>query len=104
MLPEELHQETYEAKRVLPDILHPVKRHKQEKVQHAICRSLKDTFQRRHTSRASEERPQRNSDQLFINKFNSGRVVADRDYGLSFREIGSRVGRNQATVMRICDR
>ncbi|GFX54238.1 HTH_38 domain-containing protein [Trichonephila clavipes] len=24
--------------------------------------------------------------------------------GLSFREIGSRVGRNQATVMRICDR
>ncbi|GFX68044.1 transposable element Tcb1 transposase [Trichonephila clavipes] len=24
--------------------------------------------------------------------------------GLSFREIGSRVGRNQTTVMRICDR
>ncbi|GFY02970.1 transposable element Tcb1 transposase [Trichonephila clavipes] len=27
-----------------------------------------------------------------------------RDCGLSFREIGSRVGRNQITVMRICDR
>ncbi|GFV04015.1 transposable element Tc1 transposase [Trichonephila clavipes] len=27
-----------------------------------------------------------------------------RDCGLSFREIGSRVGRNQTAVMRICDR
>ncbi|GFW53959.1 transposable element Tc1 transposase [Trichonephila clavipes] len=27
-----------------------------------------------------------------------------RDCGLSFREIGSRVGRNQTTVTRICDR
>ncbi|GFV61897.1 transposable element Tcb1 transposase [Trichonephila clavipes] len=27
-----------------------------------------------------------------------------RDCGLSFREIGSRVGRNQTTVMQICDR
>ncbi|GFY17576.1 transposable element Tcb1 transposase [Trichonephila clavipes] len=27
-----------------------------------------------------------------------------RDCGLSFGEIGSRVGRNQATVLRICDR
>ncbi|GFX04251.1 transposable element Tcb1 transposase [Trichonephila clavipes] len=27
-----------------------------------------------------------------------------RDCGLYFREIGSRVGRNQTTVMRICDR
>ncbi|GFW02381.1 transposable element Tcb1 transposase [Trichonephila clavipes] len=27
-----------------------------------------------------------------------------RDCGLSFREIGSRVGRNQTTEMRICDR
>ncbi|GFW40466.1 HTH_Tnp_Tc3_2 domain-containing protein [Trichonephila clavipes] len=27
-----------------------------------------------------------------------------RDCGLSFREIGSRVGRNQTTVIRICDR
>ncbi|GFV18535.1 transposable element Tcb1 transposase [Trichonephila clavipes] len=27
-----------------------------------------------------------------------------RDCGLSFREIGNRVGRNQATVMQICDR
>ncbi|GFT88056.1 transposable element Tcb1 transposase [Trichonephila clavipes] len=27
-----------------------------------------------------------------------------QDCGLSFREIGSRVGRNQTSVMRICDR
>ncbi|GFV66358.1 transposable element Tcb1 transposase [Trichonephila clavipes] len=34
-----------------------------------------------------------------------GRIVAYRDYcGLSFKEIGSRVGRNQTTVMRTCDR
>ncbi|GFY27927.1 transposable element Tcb1 transposase [Trichonephila clavipes] len=31
-------------------------------------------------------------------------IVAYRDCGLSYREIGSRVGRNQTTVMRICDR
>ncbi|GFV08861.1 HTH_38 domain-containing protein [Trichonephila clavipes] len=40
-------------------------------------------------------------DQVF--KFDRGRIVAYRDCGLSFREIGSRVGRNQTTVMRICD-
>ncbi|GFS50674.1 transposable element Tcb1 transposase [Trichonephila clavipes] len=46
------------------------------------------------------------SDQLFyqVSKFNRGRIVAYRDRGLSFRKIGSRVGRNQTTVMRICDR
>ncbi|GFX97611.1 transposable element Tcb1 transposase [Trichonephila clavipes] len=33
-----------------------------------------------------------------------GRIVAYRVCGLSFREIGSRVGRNQTTVMWICDR
>ncbi|GFU93503.1 transposable element Tcb1 transposase [Trichonephila clavipes] len=33
-----------------------------------------------------------------------GRIVAYRDCGLSFRKIGSRVGRNQTTVMRICNR
>ncbi|GFT76234.1 transposable element Tcb1 transposase [Trichonephila clavipes] len=32
------------------------------------------------------------------------RIVAYRDCGLSFREIGSRVGRNRTTVVRICDR
>ncbi|GFX34386.1 transposable element Tcb1 transposase [Trichonephila clavipes] len=32
-----------------------------------------------------------------------GRIVAYRDCGLSFRKIGSRVGRNQTTAMRICD-
>ncbi|GFX47451.1 transposable element Tcb1 transposase [Trichonephila clavipes] len=37
-------------------------------------------------------------------EFDRERIVAYRDSGLSFREIGSRVGRNQTIVMRICDR
>ncbi|GFW74371.1 HTH_38 domain-containing protein [Trichonephila clavipes] len=37
-------------------------------------------------------------------EFDRVRVVAYRDCGLSFLEFGSRVGRNQTTVMRICDR
>ncbi|GFS94196.1 transposable element Tcb1 transposase [Trichonephila clavipes] len=40
----------------------------------------------------------------FYSLFIRGKIVAYRDCGLSFREIGSRVGRNQTTVMRICDR
>ncbi|GFU20035.1 transposable element Tcb1 transposase [Trichonephila clavipes] len=39
-----------------------------------------------------------------VSEFDRGRTVAYRDCGSSFREIGSRVGRNQTTVMRICDR
>ncbi|GFW23320.1 transposable element Tcb1 transposase [Trichonephila clavipes] len=39
-----------------------------------------------------------------VSEFNRGRIVVYRDCGLSFREIGSRVGRNQTTVMRISDR
>ena len=39
-----------------------------------------------------------------VSEFHRGRIVAYRDCGLSFREIGSRVGRNQTTVMRICAR
>ncbi|GFW80940.1 transposable element Tcb1 transposase [Trichonephila clavipes] len=39
-----------------------------------------------------------------VSEFDRGRIVAYRDCGLSFREIGSRVGRNQTNVMRICDR
>ncbi|GFV57442.1 transposable element Tcb1 transposase [Trichonephila clavipes] len=39
-----------------------------------------------------------------VSEFNRGRTVAYRDCGLSFREIGSRVGRNHVAVMRICDR
>ncbi|GFU74811.1 transposable element Tcb1 transposase [Trichonephila clavipes] len=39
-----------------------------------------------------------------VSEFDRGRIVAYRDYGLSFSEMGSRVGRNQTTVMRICDR
>ncbi|GFU43263.1 transposable element Tcb1 transposase [Trichonephila clavipes] len=38
-----------------------------------------------------------------VSQFDRGRIVAYRDCGLSFREIGSRVGRNQTTVMWICD-
>ncbi|GFT62386.1 transposable element Tcb1 transposase [Trichonephila clavipes] len=39
-----------------------------------------------------------------VSQFDRGRIVACRDCGLSFKEIGSRVGRNQTTVMLICDR
>ncbi|GFV25625.1 HTH_38 domain-containing protein [Trichonephila clavipes] len=39
-----------------------------------------------------------------VSEFDRGRIVACRECGLSFREIGSRVGRNQTTVMRIYDR
>ncbi|GFW05781.1 uncharacterized protein TNCV_602531 [Trichonephila clavipes] len=38
-----------------------------------------------------------------VSEFNRGRIVVYRDGGLSFEEIGSRVGRNQTTVMWICD-
>ncbi|GFU56904.1 transposable element Tcb1 transposase [Trichonephila clavipes] len=38
-----------------------------------------------------------------VSEFDRGRIVAYRDCGLFFREIGSRVGRNHATEMRICD-
>ncbi|GFW52502.1 transposable element Tcb1 transposase [Trichonephila clavipes] len=39
-----------------------------------------------------------------VSEFDRRRIVAYRDCGLSFREIGNRVGRNQTTVVRICDR
>ncbi|GFU41931.1 uncharacterized protein TNCV_1066161 [Trichonephila clavipes] len=39
-----------------------------------------------------------------VSKFDRERIVAYRDCGLSFREIDSRVGQNQTTVMQICDR
>ncbi|GFX39541.1 transposable element Tcb1 transposase [Trichonephila clavipes] len=39
-----------------------------------------------------------------VSEFHRGRIVVYRDCGLSFREISSRVGRNQTNVMRICDR
>ncbi|GFV50692.1 HTH_38 domain-containing protein [Trichonephila clavipes] len=39
-----------------------------------------------------------------VSEFDRGRIVAYRDCGLSFRKISSRVGRNQTTVMRTCDR
>ncbi|GFV62796.1 transposable element Tcb1 transposase [Trichonephila clavipes] len=37
-----------------------------------------------------------------VSEFGKGRILAYRDYRLSFTEIGSRVGRNQTTVMQIC--
>ncbi|GFU64214.1 transposable element Tcb1 transposase [Trichonephila clavipes] len=37
-------------------------------------------------------------------EFDRGRIVAYQDCGLSFRKIGGRVGRNQTTVIRVCDR
>ncbi|GFS83704.1 transposable element Tcb1 transposase [Trichonephila clavipes] len=39
-----------------------------------------------------------------VSEFDKGKIVPYRDCGLSFREIGSRVGRQQTTVMQICDR
>ncbi|GFV53844.1 HTH_38 domain-containing protein [Trichonephila clavipes] len=39
-----------------------------------------------------------------VSEFDRRRIVAYRDCALSFREIGQRVGRNQATVRRICHR
>ncbi|GFW89390.1 transposable element Tcb1 transposase [Trichonephila clavipes] len=39
-----------------------------------------------------------------VSEFDRGRIVAYRGCGLIFSEIGNRVGRNQTTVMRICDR
>ncbi|GFY11240.1 transposable element Tcb1 transposase [Trichonephila clavipes] len=38
-----------------------------------------------------------------VSEFDRGRIVAYRDCGLSFREIGSRVARKQTTIMRLCD-
>ncbi|GFW69312.1 transposable element Tcb1 transposase [Trichonephila clavipes] len=39
-----------------------------------------------------------------VSEFDRGRIVTYQDCGLTFRKIGNRVGRNQTTVMRICDR
>ncbi|GFW68113.1 transposable element Tcb1 transposase [Trichonephila clavipes] len=39
-----------------------------------------------------------------VSEFDRGRIVAYRNCELSFRKIGSRVRRNQTTVMLICDR
>ncbi|GFS92998.1 transposable element Tcb1 transposase [Trichonephila clavipes] len=38
-----------------------------------------------------------------VSEFDRERIVAYIDCGLSFREIDSRVGRNQTTAMQICD-
>ncbi|GFW02498.1 transposable element Tcb1 transposase [Trichonephila clavipes] len=39
-----------------------------------------------------------------VSEFDRGRIVAYRDCGLSFREIGNSAGRNHINVMRIWDR
>ncbi|GFW92421.1 transposable element Tcb1 transposase [Trichonephila clavipes] len=38
-----------------------------------------------------------------VSEFDRGRIVANRDRGLSFREISSRVGQDQKTVRRLCN-
>ncbi|GFS54644.1 transposable element Tcb1 transposase [Trichonephila clavipes] len=69
----------------------------QPTLQTEYCQLLKEVFG------IMSRRKQRSAfDQ--VSKFDRGWIVAYRDCGLSFREIGSHVGRNQATVMRICDR
>ncbi|GFU85967.1 transposable element Tcb1 transposase [Trichonephila clavipes] len=50
------------------------------------------------------QRKERTSGDNKVFEFDKERIVSYRDCGLSFRKIGSRVGRNQTTVMRICDR
>ncbi|GFV63363.1 HTH_38 domain-containing protein [Trichonephila clavipes] len=50
----------------------------------------------------SRKRHRSGFDQVF--EFDRGSIVAYRDCKLSFRQIGSHVGRNQTTAMRICDR
>ncbi|GFT91014.1 transposable element Tcb1 transposase [Trichonephila clavipes] len=39
-----------------------------------------------------------------VSEFDRGKKVAYRYCGLSFRKIGSRIGRSQTTVKQICDR
>ena len=39
-----------------------------------------------------------------VSEFDSGRIVAYRECGLSFRDIATRIGRNPTTVMRIWNR
>ncbi|GFT04266.1 transposable element Tcb1 transposase [Trichonephila clavipes] len=39
-----------------------------------------------------------------VSEFDRGRILVYRDCGLSFRKIGGRAGRNQTTVIWICDR
>ncbi|GFT40140.1 transposable element Tcb1 transposase [Trichonephila clavipes] len=39
-----------------------------------------------------------------VSELDRGRIVTYSDCGLHFREISCCVGRNQTTVMRICDR
>ncbi|GFX13282.1 transposable element Tcb1 transposase [Trichonephila clavipes] len=50
----------------------------------------------------SRRKPRSTFDQE--SKFKRGMIVAFRDCGLSFREIGCRVARNQTNLMRICGR
>ncbi|GFT30272.1 transposable element Tcb1 transposase [Trichonephila clavipes] len=38
-----------------------------------------------------------------VSESDRGRIVAYRDCGLSFRKIGSRVGRKQKTIIWICN-
>ncbi|GFU77275.1 hypothetical protein TNCV_4853761 [Trichonephila clavipes] len=65
-----------------------------------ICKS--SALYRRRTSRVTVAQPARlraSFDQ--VSEFDRGRIVTNRDCGLSFKEIGQHVGRNQARVIRI---
>ncbi|GFU89052.1 transposable element Tcb1 transposase [Trichonephila clavipes] len=77
------------------------------KLSNTSCSSARGLFS--HSSNNSDRAQSisfRDSRSSFdqVSEINRKRIVAYRDCGLSFREIGSRVGRNQTTVMRICDR
>ncbi|GFU90459.1 transposable element Tcb1 transposase [Trichonephila clavipes] len=65
--------------------------------QFLCCRELPD-----FTTDMSRRKQRSAFDQ--VSEFERRRILAYRDCGLSFRYISSRVGRNQTTVMRICDR
>ncbi|GFX92353.1 transposable element Tcb1 transposase [Trichonephila clavipes] len=56
-----------------------------------------------YKERSVLSRRRQRSDFDQVSEFDRGRIVAYRECGLPFRQIGSRVGRNQTTVMRICD-
>ncbi|GFU86463.1 transposable element Tcb1 transposase [Trichonephila clavipes] len=61
----------------------------------SVCRGFKSIIMSRRKQQSAFDQ---------VSEFDRGRIVAYRDCGLSFRKIGSRVGRNKTTVMRICDR
>ncbi|GFS90559.1 transposable element Tcb1 transposase [Trichonephila clavipes] len=68
------------------------------------CSQMMRTIQNFHMDNKVMSRRKRQSAFDQVSEFDRGRIVAYRDCGISFREMGSRAGRNQTTVIRICDR